>query len=105
MLRNIPWLLVIYVRKLILLSLLFKNHPDLTSFWSLYYLPLKPSFQCYFSFMPPDDISLPLTVFPVLNFIQDVEILLNLQDPNEVLSYLCTSYMSCLILTYITVIR
>lgn len=37
--------------------------------------------------MPPGDISVPFTVFPVLNFIQDVEIL-RFQDPNEVLSYL-----------------
>lgn len=54
--------------------------------------------------MPPGDISLSFIVFPVLNFIQDVEIL-RFQDRNEVLSHLCTSYMSCLILTYITVVR
>lgn len=46
------------------------------------------------------DISLPLVVFPVLNFIQDVETQLGFQEPSEILSY-----PSCLALTYITTVR
>lgn len=45
------------------------------------------------------DSSLPLVVFPVLNFIQDVEILLSFQEPNEMLSYARASSTPHLILT------
>ena len=48
--------------------------------------------------MPPSDISLSLVVFPVLNFIQDVEILLSFQDPNEILFYPYTSSASSLMI-------
>lgn len=52
----------------------FKNHHKSNLFWSLYYLHL-PS-QWHVPFMLLSDGSLPLVVFPFLNFIQDVEILL-----------------------------
>ena len=47
--------------------------------------------QSHFSSMPPGDVSLSLAVFPVLNFSQDVEILLSFQDPDETFSYVCIS--------------
>ena len=47
--------------------------------------------------MPPGDVSLSLAVFPVLNFSQDVEILLSFQDPDETFSYVVSVHP---ILTY-----
>lgn len=100
-LENIQRLPVIYSIKLILLRLLFKNRPSLTSLVFALFTshPYTLTFQCQFSFMPPCDIPLPLVVFSFLTLIQDVETLCSFQDPNKILSYLCPSYTSCLILT------
>lgn len=74
------------VMKLILLSLLFKNHPPLTFLGpcTVYTSPIRPSTPVSFPFRAcVSNVSVPLVVFPVLNYIQDVDILLSFQDPGE----------------------
>lgn len=75
------------VMKLILLSLLFNHRPHLTFLGPcpIYTSPVRLPLLCHSPFMPISAmcLSVPLVVFPVLNFIQDVDILLSFQDPRE----------------------